>query len=62
MAPFRSRSVAVRMADPAGIAIACLDRGGPLPPYSALGRSYINGKFAHGRTARSLTIEITVDL
>jgi hypothetical protein len=27
----------------------------------ALGRSY-DGKFAHGRTARSLAIEITVDL
>jgi hypothetical protein len=49
------------MADPAGIAIACLDQSGPLPPYSAFGRSY-NGKFAHGRMARNLTIEITVDL
>lgn len=48
------------MAGPAGIAIAGLDQGGPLPPCFALGRSY-NGKFAHGRTARNLTIEITVD-
>jgi hypothetical protein len=49
------------MAGPAGIAIAGLDQGGLLPPYFALGRSY-SGKFAHGRTARSITIEITVDL
>ena len=26
---------------PCGIAIAGLDQGGPLPPYYALGRSYI---------------------
>jgi hypothetical protein len=45
------------MAGPAGIAIAGLDQGGLLPPYFALGRSY-SGKFAHGRTARSITIEV----
>jgi hypothetical protein len=46
---------------PAGVASAGLGQGGLLPPYFALGRSY-DGKFAHGRTARSFTIEITVDL
>jgi hypothetical protein len=41
------------MADPAGIAIACLDQGGPLPPYSVLGCSYITASLH--MAARPLT-------